>query len=184
MTDVLGKKAVDYYSLENAKLYELSGAYKKIQESMTADALSLADFKAKNLILDLGCGTGFSLNILKEKNFKAFGVDLSLEMLKYAIRKGFLVANADMKHLPFKDESFNGLISISAIQWEEPTNYSLILDEIKRVIKNSAVIQFYPKEKAEFEYFIRLSKKKFTSIEVFSIGQGVKEKKYITLSKV
>lgn len=184
MTDILGKKAVDYYSKENAKLYDLSGAFKKIQESMANDALSLADFNPKDLILDLGCGTGFSLNVLKKNNFSVLGADVSFEMLRYAKKKGFLVVNADMKKLPFKDKCFDGLVSISAIQWEAPKDYSLILDEIKRVIKSCAIIQFYPKEKAEFDYFIKLSKNKFGKVEVFIIGQGVKAKKYIKLSKV
>ncbi|MDD2678332.1 MAG: class I SAM-dependent methyltransferase [Candidatus Nanoarchaeia archaeon] len=183
MSDVLGENAVNYYSKESAKLYELSGAFKRIQESMAIDALSLSDFKKNDLILDLGCGTGFSLNVLIKKGFKAVGIDVSFEMLAHAKNKGLIVACADMKNLPFKDESFDGLISISAIQWEAPENYGLMLDEIRRVIKNSAIIQFYPKEKAEFECFIKLSEKKFEIVEVFSVGEGVKEKKYVRMIK-
>jgi len=183
MTDVLGSKAENYYSAEASKLYELSGAFKKIQESMAADALSISNFKPESKVLDLGCGTGFSLNVLKKSGMKTFGVDISLEMLKYAKKKSFAVALADMKSLPFKDESFDNLISISAIQWAEASEYEEIIREIRRVIKNEAVIQFYPKEKWEFDYFIKISGKIFRSCEVFAIGQGVKEKKYIKLKK-
>jgi ubiquinone/menaquinone biosynthesis C-methylase UbiE len=155
MTDVLGNKAVDYYSKENAKLYELSGAFKRIQESMTADALSISDFEPNSLILDLGCGTGFSLNVLKKRGFNAIGAD----------------------------ESFDNLVSISAIQWAGLNDYAKVLDEIKRVIKKEAILQFYPKEKEEFDYFLKLSKKRFRISQVFAIGEGVKEKKYIKLKK-
>lgn len=183
MTDVLGQKAKDYYSPENSKLYELSGAYKRIQESMTADALSISDFESDSFILDLGCGTGFSLNVLKQSGFDIIGLDVSFEMLKYAKAKKFKVILGDMNSLPFKDESFDNLISISAIQWASIKDYEKILDEIKRVIKKEAIIQFYPKEKDEFDYFLKLAKKKFRILEVFVIGQGVKEKKYIKLKK-
>jgi ubiquinone/menaquinone biosynthesis C-methylase UbiE len=183
MTDVLGQKANDYYSKENARLYELSGAFRRIQESMTADALSISNFEPNSFILDLGCGTGFSLNVLKKAGFNIIGLDISFEMLKYAKDKKFNVVLANMNNLPFKNESFDYLVSISAIQWSDIKDYSKVLDEIKRVIKKEAIIQFYPKEKEEFDYFLKLSRKKFACSEVFVIGQGVKEKKYIKLKK-
>jgi 18S rRNA (guanine1575-N7)-methyltransferase len=183
MTDILGSKAKDYYSKENAKLYELSGAYRRIQESMTVDALSISEFKPNSFILDLGCGTGFSLNVLKKNGFKTLGIDICFEMLKFAKEKKFNVILADMINLPFKDEVFDNLISISVVQWAKITDYSQVLDEIKRVIKKEAIIQFYPKEKEEFDYFFKLSKKKFSQVNIFLIGEGVKEKKYIKLKK-
>ncbi|MDD4353724.1 MAG: class I SAM-dependent methyltransferase [Candidatus Nanoarchaeia archaeon] len=183
MTDILGQKASDYYSKETSKLYELSGAFRRIQESMTADALSLSDFETHSFILDLGCGTGFSLNVLKNNGFNTIGIDISFEMLEYASKKKFKVILADMAFLPFKDEAFDNLISISAIQWAKPSEYEKILQEIKRVIKKEAVIQFYPKEKNEFDYFLKLSKKIFSINQVFILGSGVKEKKYIKLKK-
>ncbi|MFA5303884.1 MAG: class I SAM-dependent methyltransferase [Candidatus Nanoarchaeia archaeon] len=183
MADILGQEAKNYYSKENAKLYELSGAYRRIQESMTSDALSISEFHPDSLILDLGCGTGFSLNVLKKSGFNAIGIDVSFEMIKYAKAKMFKVILGNMNSLPFKNESFDNLISISVIQWADIKEYPKILDEIKRVIRKGAVIQFYPKEKEEFEYFLKLAKKRFASLEVFMIGQGVKEKKYIKLKK-
>ncbi|MFA5333936.1 MAG: class I SAM-dependent methyltransferase [Candidatus Nanoarchaeia archaeon] len=183
MADILGQEAKDYYSKENAKLYELSGAYRRIQESMTYDALSISEFKPDSLVLDLGCGTGFSLNVLKKSGFNAVGIDVSFEMVKYAKSKNFKVILGSMNSLPFKNEAFDNLISISAIQWANIKEYAKILDEIKRVVKKEIVIQFYPKEKEEFEYFLKLAKKRFASLEVFIIGQGVKGKKYIKLKK-
>jgi 18S rRNA (guanine1575-N7)-methyltransferase len=183
MSDILGNNAPNYYSEENAKLYELSGAFKRIQESMAADALSIGDFEPDSFVLDMGCGTGFSLNVLKKFGFRAVGIDASFEMLKYAKGKKFEVILADMAYLPFKDESFDNLISISAIQWADAQKYGKVLDEIKRVIKKGAIVQFYPKEKKEFDYFFSLSKKRFRVSQVFLVGQGVKAKKYIKLKK-
>lgn len=183
MADILGNKAVDYYSKEESLRYDLSGAFRRIQESMAFDALEIADFSKNFFILDLGCGTGFSMNVLKSEGLKCLGIDISFEMLLHAKNKGFDVFLADMKSLPFKDESFDGLISISAIQWESPEDYNLVLDEIKRVIKDSAVIQFYPKNPYEFDFFLKNAKKKFFEANAFIVGSGVKAKKYIKLKK-
>ncbi len=182
MADILGDNPIDYYSFSTAKKYELSGAFRRIQQGMALDAIDIGKFKKRAKVLDLGCGTGFSMDALKSNGLRAFGVDISLEMLNFAKNKGFNVALADMKYLPIKDESFDNLISISAIQWEKPKDYSIVLEEIKRVIKDSAVVQFYPKEKVELEYFIKLAKKYFL-IEVYIVGQGVKKKTYIKLKK-
>ena len=183
MADILGDDPVKYYSFGTAKKYELSGAFRRIQKGMALDAISIGDFKKGAKVLDLGCGTGFSMDALKSAGLKAFGIDISLEMLKFAKNKGLRVALSDMKKLPIKDEAFDSLISISAIQWENPKDYSIVLAEIKRVIKDSAVVQFYPKEKHELDYFIKLAKKHFL-VELYSVGQGVKEKRYIKLKKV
>jgi len=182
MADILGENPIDYYSDSTAKKYELSGAFRRIQQGMAFDAISVGDFKKGGKVLDLGCGTGFSMDALKSNGFKAFGADISLEMLKFAKAKGFNVVLADMKSLPIKDGAFDNLISISAIQWEKPKDYSVVLEEINRVIKDSAVVQFYPKEKIELDYFIRLAKKYFI-VNAYLIGQGIKEKRYIKLKK-
>ena len=182
MTDVLGKDPILFYSYEEAKKYNLSGAFKRIQKAMTLDALEIINFEDKSKILDLGCGTGFSTKILKEKGFNVIGLDISKNMLIFAKEKNLKVIESNMTSLPFKDNSFNGLISISAIQWLKNQEYNIVLKEINRVIKNKAIIQFYPKNNVEFDYFIKLAKKIF-KIEIYEVGQGNKKKKFISLYK-
>ncbi len=81
--------------------------------------------------LDVGCGTGVSTGFFK----CSIGIDPSEELLKIA-RKNypeikFIKANAEK--LPFKDNEFDFVVSITAIQNFDDTEKGL--REIKRVGK-------------------------------------------------
>jgi ubiquinone/menaquinone biosynthesis C-methylase UbiE len=182
MTDLLGESPTEYYTVEQARLYNLSGAFKRIQKRMTLDALSISGFKKGSRVLDLGCGTGFSTMVLKEEGYEVIGCDVNENMLKHAREKGLKVVKCDMKRLPFKTEEFNHLISISSIQWAKPLDYPIIISEINRVIKTSSVVQFYPKNRMEFDYFLEQARKKF-KVETHIIGAGRKQKTYVMLKK-
>jgi SAM-dependent methyltransferase len=60
--------------------------------------------------LDVGCGAGRHLRALRNHGFSAFGIDLSAVLLQDARRDArgteSPVARADMRRLPFADESF------------------------------------------------------------------------------
>lgn len=91
----------------------------------------------KNSFIDIGCGSGRFLELAKEKGFKKIvGTDISKNQLKICRQKGFKVKKADMIKLPFKEESFNVIISIAAhhhlLSLEEQKKS---LEEMKRIIK-------------------------------------------------
>ncbi len=72
-------------------------------------------------ILDAGCGTGvFTLDILKQGS-AVVGIDLSLPMLKKAICKSqgshFSGAVADILELPFRNDRFDKVVSITALEF-------------------------------------------------------------------
>ena len=182
MTDILGKSPDEYYNFEQAEKYELSGAFKRIQARMTQDALKIVKWEKGSKVLDLGCGTGFSTIVHKNAGFKVIGCDINPNMLRFAANKGLKIIECDMKNLPFSDERFDYLISISTIQWADPKDYSKILEEICRVISKEAIIQFYPKSEAEFDYFYEKCRKLFKANVVLA-GEGNKGKKYVTLKK-
>jgi ubiquinone/menaquinone biosynthesis C-methylase UbiE len=72
-------------------------------------------------ILDVGCGTGIFTESYLRQGARVTGVDLSLEMLRYGVRKpglaGMLPAVADMRRLPFADGVFNKTVSITALEF-------------------------------------------------------------------
>jgi malonyl-CoA O-methyltransferase len=68
------------------------------------------------LVLDLGSGTGFISQNLLDKNLKIFEVDLALEMLQKNQQKTFKI-QADFENLPFKNNSFDLVISSFSLQW-------------------------------------------------------------------
>ena len=59
-------------------------------------------------ILDIGCGTGRNLTY---KNVNIVGIDISIEQLKNLNGES---VNADMTSLPFRDNSFDNILSIAS----------------------------------------------------------------------
>lgn len=117
--------------------------------------------------LDVGCGTGISTNFFNCK----VGVDPSEELLKIAKKNypeiKFTKANAE--HLPFKDNEFDFVVSITAIQNFD--NIEKGLREIKRVGKRF-VLSFL-KKSGRRDMIERLIK------SVFDVRQKVEEEKDI-----
>ncbi len=74
------------------------------------------------LLLDIGAGTGISGNVLSEYEHMWVGCDISRGMLDVAAtpdgdNEGDLI-HSDMGHgFPFRPGTFDGAVSISAIQW-------------------------------------------------------------------
>lgn len=66
------------------------------------------------LTLDIGCGTGYHSRLLKDIGHRVVSADISFEMVKKAKNNNngdfFLVA--DIEKLPFKDRTFDNIISI------------------------------------------------------------------------
>lgn len=88
--------------------------------------------KKNETLLDVGCGTGISTKFWK---CKAIGIDPAKELVKIC-GKRCRVGKAEK--LPFKDKSFDYVISITAIQNFE--NIEKGLKEMKRVAKGPVVL--------------------------------------------
>lgn len=72
------------------------------------------------LLLDIGCGSGLSGSVLEENGHHWMGIDISQAMLDVAKDReveGDLILGDMGEGMPFKAGSFDGAISISAIQW-------------------------------------------------------------------
>ena len=179
-----------YFTKVAAANYDKNKRMKKIQTEMTKRALEFLELD-KGKVLDVGCGTGFSMQVIKDQGLEVIGIDISQPMLEIAKKKGFKVKKADFQKIPFKDNEFDAIISISALQWVHGKSYEEILDyyaqtakEFKRVLKRKgkAVFQFYPKTKKEFDLVIKIFKKffKITIAEDFP-DNPKKRKRYIIL---
>lgn len=54
-------------------------------------------------VLDLACGAGRHVEHLREHGYRAFGLDLSLDLLRVAARDGLPTVRGDMRNLPVGD---------------------------------------------------------------------------------
>lgn len=71
-------------------------------------------------LLDIGCGSGLSGEELTEEGHTWVGCDISPDMLDVATERGIEgdLMQHDMGHgLPFQPGAFDGVISVSALQW-------------------------------------------------------------------
>lgn len=94
------------------------------------------------VILDAGCGTGiFTLDILS-KGPNVIGLDISLPMLIRAGKKlkgyPFLMVSADMLNLPFRKDSFDKVVSITALEFIEDAEGAV--KELFRVTRRGGCI--------------------------------------------
>jgi ubiquinone/menaquinone biosynthesis C-methylase UbiE len=84
----------------------------------------------KGNALDVGCGTGYYLNTLRN----CIGVDISEGMLKIAKRFGKVI-QADSNRLPFKDETFETVLCMFSVL--NMCNWKSTVEEMSRVLKRN-----------------------------------------------
>jgi 18S rRNA (guanine1575-N7)-methyltransferase len=136
---------------------------------MTRRALELLNLKSPSMILDIGCGSGLSGEILTSVEeddggpHTWIGMDISASMLDIALQRdveGDLMLADIGQGVPFRAGSFDAAISISAIQWlcnadsseVSPTGrlsrfFNGLYSSLKR--GGRAVCQFYPKNEQQ-----------------------------------
>lgn len=128
--------------------------------------------KEPSMILDMGCGTGFSSEILVSQGFRVVAVDILVDMIYKARAKKqtyeeyacISLILADINFLPFRDWVFEVAISVSAYNFIIHNLHDME-DKRKRVSKTARnlfdilkpngriVIEFYPANQHELELF-------------------------------
>jgi len=97
-------------------------------------------FENIKTILDVGCGTGISSDFFTEKGFNVTGIDPAEKLLEQNTAHISTLCQAYAENIPFKDNAFDVVISVTAIQ--NFTDIQKGLDEIKRVGKHAFVLTF------------------------------------------
>ncbi|KAF2134310.1 williams Beuren syndrome chromosome region 22 protein-like protein [Dothidotthia symphoricarpi CBS 119687] len=155
-----------FYNDSESRKYTTSSRIRSIQASMTHRALSLLSLTAPSLILDVGCGSGLSGEILSNDAPDTpggphiwVGMDISASMLGVALEReleGDLMLADAGQGVPFRPGTFDAAISISAVQWlcnaetsEETAagRLSRFFNQLYASLRRGgrAVCQFYPK---------------------------------------
>jgi ubiquinone/menaquinone biosynthesis C-methylase UbiE len=93
-------------------------------------------------ILDVGCGTGIFTQDVVSRGAEVVGIDLSIPMLTRAFARsgaaGFLGLCADMCALPFADNCFDKVYSMTAIEFV--TDAAAVVSELDRVTRTGGCI--------------------------------------------
>ncbi|XP_071504071.1 18S rRNA (guanine-N(7))-methyltransferase-like [Diadema antillarum] len=156
-----------FYNDEEARKYTSNSRMIEIQMTMSERAIELLALPADtpSYILDIGCGSGLSGEALTEQGHHWVGLDISPSMLDIAMEREVDgdVCQADMgQGVFFKPGTFDGAISISALQWlcnadkksHHPPKrlyrfFSTLYGALRR--GGRAVFQFYPENPSQLE---------------------------------
>jgi 18S rRNA (guanine1575-N7)-methyltransferase len=144
-------------------------------------------------ILDIGCGSGISGEVLTEYGHHWVGLDISPHMLLVAKEReteGDIILN-DMGHgFKFRPGSFDGCVSISALQWlcnRDRHNHvpykrlCTFFQSLFNCMKHGAraVLQFYPEHANQLEMITSAAMRcGFNGGMVVDFPHSAKAKKY------
>uniref|UniRef100_A0A6M2DJK2 18S rRNA (guanine-N(7))-methyltransferase n=1 Tax=Xenopsylla cheopis TaxID=163159 RepID=A0A6M2DJK2_XENCH len=112
-----------FYNEDEAKKYTQNSRIIEIQTQMSVRAIELLTLPEDEpcLLLDIGCGSGLSGEVLEDQGHIWVGMDIAPAMLDIAVERelecGDVVLSDMGQGCPFKACSFDGAISISALQW-------------------------------------------------------------------
>jgi len=138
----------------------ISKSYNELHKEEQIKKLNIIKKNLKIIppLLDVGCGTGISTNFFK---VKSIGIDNCKEMIKGVKNLQY----AEAEKLPFKDNTFNTVISVTA--FHNFKNMEKALKEILRVSKNNNICITFLKRSKKLPQFKNLIKKymKFKEIE-------------------
>ncbi|KAL7424259.1 18S rRNA (guanine1575-N7)-methyltransferase [Cryptotrichosporon argae] len=149
-----------FYGDTEAKKYTGNTRVQAIQAQMTERALELLALPPDEaaFVLDIGCGSGLSGELLDEDGHYWVGVDVAPSMLEVALEReveGDLFLQDIGQGFGFRPGTFDGAISISVIQWllnadssshSPPQRLTRFFTTLHSALKNPsrAVFQFYP----------------------------------------
>jgi 18S rRNA (guanine1575-N7)-methyltransferase len=146
---------LDYFKGDRLTQYAKSKSMMHIQERITIRALEILELENASLILDMGCGPGFTSVYLNEIGHHVIALDIIPEFLNFYDIRELNPVIADMCNIPFKPNSCDAIISISALQWvyRDINNANMRINlinlakSISHILKpnSKAVFQFYPK---------------------------------------
>jgi len=99
-------------------------------------------FQSARDVLDVGCGRGEFLDLLREHNVPARGIDLNHEMVERCRARGLDVTHGDVvSHLRgLEEESLGGLFAAQVVEHLTPDYLLAFLNEAQRVLRPGSPI--------------------------------------------
>ncbi|EPZ34484.1 S-adenosyl-L-methionine-dependent methyltransferase [Rozella allomycis CSF55] len=184
-----------FYNESEAKKYSSNTRIIQIQAEMSERCIELLNIQddSPRFILDIGCGSGLSGEVLSESGHHWVGLDISSSMLDIAREReadGDLMLHDMGTGVCFRPGSFDGAISVSALQWlcnaDKKINspyhrlnrfFGTLYSSLCRGAR--AVFQFYPDHPDQITMITTSAMKAgFTGGIVIDYPHSTKAKKY------
>lgn len=125
-------------SLESWKYPAFEGAFRGAEADIAERLTGYVQiFESARDVLDVGCGRGEFLDLLKARGVTARGVDLNYEMVELCRARGLDVSHGDvLSHLrSLPDESLGGLFAAQVVEHLTPDYLLTFLNEAQRVLR-------------------------------------------------
>lgn len=92
----------------------------------------------KGKLLDIGCGYGHFIEIMKRQGWSVYGIDLSPKVLLYAKEKGLDVLETSIDDVSFPDEYFDVVTAFYVL--EHVTNPLHVLKNMYKMLKPCGIL--------------------------------------------
>ncbi|KAK3587591.1 hypothetical protein CHS0354_032791 [Potamilus streckersoni] len=183
-----------FYNEDEARKYTSNSRMIEVQSQLSERAIELLTLPedTPSFILDVGCGSGLSGECLTDQGHYWIGIDISPHMLGVAQERdveGDLIQGDMGDGMPFRPGTFDGVISISALQWlcnadktyhHPPRRLYKFFSTLYACMKRGAraVFQLYPENSSQLELITQQSMKAgFTGGLVVDYPNSTKAKK-------
>ncbi|KAL1765134.1 putative 18S rRNA (guanine-N(7))-methyltransferase isoform X1 [Sigmodon hispidus] len=184
-----------FYNENEARKYVCNSRMIDIQTKMTGRALELLCLPEgqPSYLLDIGCGSGLSGDYISEEGHYWVGIDISSAMLDAALDRdteGDLLRGDMGQGVPSRPGSFDGCISISAVQWLCNANkksdvparrlYCFFSSLYSALVRGArAVLQLYPENSEQLKLITtQATRAGFTDGVVVDYPNSAKAKKF------
>ncbi len=148
----------------------------KAHRPVGEQAIELMNISEQSHVLDVGCGSGWAVNLIAAKASKGrvVGIDISDEMIRLAAESSASFSNVELRiasaeKLPFRDGEFSHVFSMESLYY-----YSDMLEalkEIKRVLGPGGlfvtVVDLYEENKPSRQWIDQLK----VPVQFLNIGQ-------------
>jgi len=141
-------------------------------------ALSSTELKPNEVVLDLGCGTGFLFQHINKSIRLLVGLDISSKALREAKKRtknmpNIVLVRADADNTPFPDCIFDRVFAITLLQ--NMPNPMKTISEMKRIGKPQAIFAITGlKKKFTQESFVNLLKTARLKVSTLETDQQLK----------
>ena len=186
-----------FYGETEAAKYHLNSRMQTIQTSMAErclELLALPEDGVPRLLLDLGCGSGLSGDVLAAAGHGWVGLDISEAMLRVGVERGLERGNVLRSDLGqgfgLRPAMFDGAISVSALQWlcysdradhRASARLGTFFASLYRCLRRGAraALQVYPERPEQLEMMTTAALRAgFTGGVVVDFPNSTKAKKY------
>jgi len=195
----IGDQALEYDSSNWMERNQKITTYRCIELMYDQNLGAFKDYNNDELLLlDLGCGSGFSTEVLLEEKFRVISIDILSDMLQYFREKrmdGSIIIMADIRDLPIRENKIDHIISVSSFNFIyedlcDDREKNQVLRSTSEVIRDiiredgRIIIEFYPESEKDIDLLTKAFKSAgFNGFFVKDNPNMRKEQNYIVLKK-